>query len=68
MHKWAITDHLVQENHVINWAESKIRECESDWQTRTIKDAVTIRKKQKVINRNEEAFKFSHAYNSLLQP
>ena len=67
MHKSAITDHASQNSHVINWAGAKIVGREADWQTRTIKEAINIRQKTLVMNRDEGAHKLSHAYDTLLK-
>jgi len=66
LHKSAITDHSVQQNHVINWDEAKVVGKDSNWMPRVIKEAITIRKKKGVMNRDEGAFKLSHAYDTLL--
>ena len=68
LHKSAITDHAAQENHLINWEESKIVGREADWKTRIIKEAISIRKQPGVMNRDEGAYKLSHGYDSLLRP
>jgi len=67
MHTSAITDHAVQQNHVINWTESKIIDKEARWFERVVKEAIAIRKREKVMNRDEGAFKLSHAYDTLLR-
>ena len=52
--KSAITDHVNQENHVINWNEAMIIARESDKTTRWIREAVKIRQEsQGVMNRDE---------------
>ena len=43
-HKSAVTDHSVQENHVIDWQQVKIVDREQDRKTRWIKEAIAIRK------------------------
>ena len=40
----ALTDHTVQENHVISWSAASVIDRESDRFTRWIKEAVHIRK------------------------
>jgi len=40
----ALTDHAVQENHVINWADALVIDRESDRSVRWIKEAIHIRK------------------------
>jgi len=59
--KFAITDHINQENHVINWNEAKIIARESDKTTRWIREAVKIRQESRgVMNRDEGAYQLSH--------
>jgi len=49
-----MTDHVNQENHVINWKEAKIITRESDKTTRWNREAVKIRQEsQGVMNRDE---------------
>ena len=38
-HKSAITDHAVEENHVIDWDKAKVVDTEAQQQTRLIKEA-----------------------------
>ena len=44
-HKSAITDHVVQENHIIKWDEAKILDRDSNTFSRRIREAIEIRKK-----------------------
>ena len=44
-HKSAITDHVAQENHIINWDEAKILDRDSNTFSRRIREATEIRKK-----------------------
>jgi len=65
--KSAITDHVNQENRVINWNEAKIIARESDKTTRWIREAVNIRQEsQGVMNRDEGVYQLSHVYDNLL--
>jgi len=43
-HKFAITDHVMEENHVIDWDSAEVVAREAQRQTRWIKEAVWIRK------------------------
>jgi len=43
-HKSALTDHAVQENHVIGWAKATVIDREPDRSIRWIKESVHIRK------------------------
>ena len=45
VHKSAITDHVVDTNHVIGWNEAKVIGTEQDRYKRWNKEAVEIRKK-----------------------
>ena len=45
--KSAITDHVKQENHVINWNEATIIAREADKTTRWIREAVKIRQESR---------------------
>jgi len=43
-YKSAITDHAMEENHVIDWDKAKVVDREAQRQTRWIKEAIWIRK------------------------
>ena len=63
----ALTDHAVQENHVISWSAASIIDRESDRSTRWIKEAVHIRKEgPRSINRDEGSYQLSHTYDRLV--
>jgi len=65
--KSALTDHALQENHVINWADASVIDRESDRPTRWIKEAIHIRKEvQRAMNREEGSYQLSHAYDGFL--
>jgi len=51
-HKLAITDHAVEENHVIDWDKAKVVDREAHRQTRWIKEALWIRKTPMYMNRD----------------
>ena len=56
-----LTDHTVQENHVISWSAA------SDRCTRWIKEAVPIRKEGlRSMNRDEGSYQLSHTYDRFL--
>ena len=64
--KSTITDHVNQENHVINWNEATIIARDSDKTTRWIREAVKIRQEsQGVMNRDEGTYQLSHVYDDL---
>ena len=52
-HKSAISEHVVDYNHLINWDEAKIIGKESDRYKRWIKEAIAIRKHGTTMNRDE---------------
>ena len=66
VHKSAITDHVVESNHVISWDEAKIVGRESDRYKRWIKEAITIRKQGATMNRDEGQYHLSHVFDDLL--
>ena len=65
--KFAITDHVNTENHVINWDEPKIIGRESERIARYIREAIKIRMESRdVMNRDVGAYQLSHVYDNLL--
>ena len=63
----ALTDHAVQENHVISWTTASVIDRESDRTTRWIKEAVHIRKEgSRSMNRDEGSYQLSHTYDRFL--
>ncbi len=68
IHKSAITDHIAQQNHVVDWEGARILDRDSNSFTRRIREAIQIRKKgATAINRDEGAFHLDHVYNPLLR-
>lgn len=65
VNKSAITDHVRQNNHIINWDSAKIVQREANWTIRGIKEAITIRQHE-TMNRDEGRHKLSHLYDDLL--
>ena len=66
-HKSAITDHVVDKNHVIGWGEAKIIGTEQDRYKRWIKEAIAIRKKgSTTMNRDEGQYFLSHVFDEIL--
>ena len=45
-HKSAITDHVAQENHLIDWEGAKIIDRDSNSFTRKVREAIQIRKRE----------------------
>ncbi len=61
LHKSAITDHVAQYNHVIDWDEVKILDRDSIAFPRKIREAIQIRQRgNKVLNRDECVFSLDH--------
>ena len=65
--KSAITDHVSENNHVIGWKESKIRDREQNKKKRLIKEAIWIRKRgPKTLNRDDGNYPLPHIYDQLI--
>ena len=65
MHKLAITDHAIKENHIINWAEAKAIDKERFQGARTVREAIWIRRTDKTMNRDEGAYQLARGYDCL---
>ena len=66
--KSAIADHAIQQNHMINWDDTKVLQKECDASTRFIRESIWIRKRgPAVMNRDEGAYHLSHVYDPLLK-
>ena len=63
--KSAITDHVCNENRVIDWANAKVIDWESDKAGRLIKEAIWIRKTDNM-NWDEGSYQLSHVWDKLL--
>jgi len=61
----AITDHVCNENHVIDWANAKVIDRKSDKAGRLIREAIWIRKTDNM-NRDEGSYQLSHVWDKLL--
>jgi len=57
--KSAITDHVCNENHVIDWANAKVIDRESNKAGRLIREAIWIRKTDNM-NRDDGSYQLSH--------
>ena len=66
IHKSAITDHVVTDNHVMDWDNIRVLDREEDRTRRWIKEAIWIRKSVPVMNRDEGGYQLSHIYDSLI--
>lgn len=68
VHKSAVTDHVVETNHVIGWGKAKVIGTEQDRYRRWIKEAIEIRKRgDNIMNRDEGQYFLSHVYDELLK-
>ena len=68
-HPSALTDHVAQTNHTIDWDNIKLPMKEADWRIRGIREAILIRKrKDNALNRDGGRHNLSDCYNRLLVP
>ena len=67
IHKSAIMDHMVQQNHLPNWNNVKVLSQDTDNATRRIREAIWIRQKPS-LNWDKGAYHPSHLYDDLLSP
>ena len=66
-HKSAITDHVVDKNHIIGWGEAEVIGTEQNRYTRWIKEAIEIRKRRgTTMNRDEGQNQLSHIFDDFL--
>ena len=65
-HKSAITDHAVEENHVIDWDSAEVVAREAQRQTRWIKEALWIRKTPTCMNRETGSDQLSHTWDQVI--
>ncbi len=66
MNKSALTDHVQQENHVINWQEAKVVDKECHKRRRQVKEAIWIRKTGDTINRDEGTYELAHVWTDVI--
>ena len=65
--KSAITDHVAEDNHVIGWKQSKIRDRENIRSRRHIKESIWIRSRgAKTLNSDSGNYFLPHIYDQLL--
>jgi len=62
-HMSAITEHAVEENHVIDWDKAKVVDREAQRQTRWIKEARWIRKTPTCMNQDAGSYQLSHTWD-----
>jgi len=65
-HKSAITDHAMEENHVIDWDKAKVVDREAQRQTKWIKKALWLRKTLTRMNQNTGSYQLSHTWDQLI--
>ena len=65
-HKSAITDHAMEENHVIDWDKANVVDREAQLQTRWIKEALCIRKTPMCMNRDAGSYQLSHTWDQMI--
>ena len=65
MHQSAITDHMTQQNHIVDWEGAKFVDRESDWRTRGTKEVIWTRKTKDSKNRDDGRYRLSHIYDDL---
>ena len=63
--KSAITGHVCNENHVIDWVNAKVIDRESDKASRLIREAIWIRKTNNM-NPYKGSYQLSHVRDKLL--
>ena len=67
VHKSAVTDHVVEKNHVIRWGRAKGIGTEQNRYKRWVKEAIEIRKRRgATMNRDEGQYFLSHVFDELL--
>ena len=64
--KSAITDHVMQENHVIDFDNVKVLDREDNRKLRCIKEAIWIRCKKDNMNRDQGGHQLHHCYDDIL--
>ena len=68
VHKSAVTDHVVEENHVIGWRKAKVIGTESDRYKRWNREAIEIRKRgHNTMNHDEGQYFPTHVFDELLE-
>ena len=65
--KSAITDHVMRDNHVIDWEGAGVLANERDTRARRVREAIWIRRSQPaVLNRDQGAYQLPQVYNSII--
>ena len=63
--KSAITDHVNQKNHVIDWEGTQTVDREGDTRTRQVNEAIHIRRHTSTMNRDNGAYQLPRAYDPI---
>ena len=68
-HKSAISDHVAETNHIIDWEGAKILHRESERYQRWIRESIWIRRRgdKAMNNQGGAAFNLSHQYDHIIQ-
>ena len=61
--KSAITDHVIQNNHIIDWNGVKVIDREGDTRTRQVKEVIHIKRRSSTMNRDQGAYQLSRTYD-----
>ena len=68
VNKSAVTDHAMDNNHVIGWGDAKVIGKEENRYKRWVKEAMEIRKRKgSTMNRDEGQYNLSHVFDEFLQ-
>jgi len=65
-HKSAITDHAVEENHVVDWDKAKVVDEEAQREIKWIKEALWIRKTPMCMNRDAGSYQLGHTWDQVI--
>ena len=66
MNKSAITDHVIQEKHVIDWEGARMLAREDQDMARRVKEAIWIKRTPTNMNRDGGAYQLSGAYDAVI--
>ena len=64
--KSAISDHGVSQNHVINWDGVRVIDREEDIRKRRIREAIWIKRKQAMMNRDEGVVYLPRVWDNII--
>ena len=67
-HKSAVTDHVADTNHQIDWDAATVIDRASDRTSRWIREAIWIRRRgNDILNKDEGAYKLQNIYDNIVQ-